>query len=152
MSKNLLRPLGNIQTRRAWFEVAKDLKNVQDELAADLETALNACKQYQRYAALNERPDPSFVAVRQLLTKYKMDYVPATKTARVYVDGNDITEHPDSIQGSIVEDFFLSLEEADNALARGDVKTVSEVIAEAWAKELVLDDDDIAAIHEALQG
>lgn len=84
---------------RKWFDIANDMKTIQEQLVDDLETALNACKQYQRAAAIHEDPDPNFVTVRNLLTKYKMDYVPAAKTARVFVDGVDITEHPDSIEG-----------------------------------------------------
>lgn len=85
------------ESTRKWYGIAVDTKNVRDQIAADLETALNACRQYQRMMAKIEMPDPNFVTVRQLLTKYKMDYTPAAKTARVFVDGVDITEHPDSI-------------------------------------------------------
>lgn len=116
-----LRPLGDIKTpedlhilprdeveRRAakahyWLDVAKDLKGVQDELVEDLEAAINALKVYQFwFATMIQANDPNITLVRNLLLKYKMGSSPEPSQApgKVYADGTDITEHPDSIEGS----------------------------------------------------
>lgn len=92
-----------VEVAHKWFAVATDLKDIQTELVADLETALNLVRRYQEILVELNAPDPGLVAARLLLTKYKMSYTPPGNTARVYADGTDITEHPDSVPGSVAE-------------------------------------------------
>jgi hypothetical protein len=87
------------ETARKWFETAVHLKSVQDELVQDLEDALNLVRRYQAGFVDVGMPDPGLVKARLLLTKYHMEYTPPAGPGRVYADGVDITEHPDSIPG-----------------------------------------------------
>lgn len=101
-------PRDEVERRAAkahyWLDVAKDMKGVQDELVEDLEDALNALKIYQYwFAALSNANDPNLVLVRRLLMKYNMGAPePSQAPGKVYADGKDITEHPDSIEGTEV--------------------------------------------------
>lgn len=93
--------------RRAkhWFDTALQMKHIQDELAHDLELALNACKSYQFwFATMMQANDPNLEVVRKLFIKYKMGSPePSQAPGKVYADGQDITETPDAIDGEAVD-------------------------------------------------
>jgi hypothetical protein len=100
-----IRPLGDIKERhdlhllprdeverraaRAeyWLEVAKDMRMQRDEVAQDLEEAVNALKGYQYWFAIVGRTaDPNAAAVAYLLEKYNMgDIEPSQSPDKVMI-------------------------------------------------------------------
>lgn len=87
------------------FSELEKAKYISDEhLQPDLEKALNLIRGYQRALRTLDAPDSTYVEARQLLTKYGMAVGDTPSPSwRIYHDGEDITEHPDSIEGSTVE-------------------------------------------------
>ena len=82
------------------------IKMSQDyaEMALDLKTAIELIRQYQRHLNLMAGPDPSALEANKLMRKYNMSLADLRQLPfRIIVDGVDITEHPDSIPGSVVE-------------------------------------------------
>lgn len=71
-------------------------------MALDLKTALELIRQYQSHLNRLCGPDPSAVEANKLMRKYDMPLADLRQLPfRIYVDGIDITEHPDSIPGSV---------------------------------------------------
>jgi len=69
-----------------------------------LKTAIELIRQYQRHLNLMAGPDPSALEANKLMRKYNMSLADLRQLPfRIIVDGVDITEHPDSIPGSVVE-------------------------------------------------
>lgn len=104
---DLMKLEGTVLTRVQQEQLNGLLENQHkliDNLMPDLEIALNLIRDYQRTLKSLHCPDKNYVTARNLLTKYGMS-VGATPTEefRVYCDGMDITEHPDSIPGSAAE-------------------------------------------------
>jgi hypothetical protein len=81
------------EAARKWFGIAKEMKEVQDVLAEDLERVLHLLQDYQRIVAMLQSPDPHTDEVKELFRKYKMRWTENTsKNYGVYLDGKDITE------------------------------------------------------------
>lgn len=98
----MLNEVSKLETAR--LEERNDiLLRQRDALLVDLEKALNLCRQYQRYISMHGINDPTFVETRGLLTKYRMKFEHPNPIGKVYADGQDITEHPDSIEGTTIE-------------------------------------------------
>lgn len=77
-------------------------------LITDLEIALNLIRRYAAILRDMNVPDPRHVEARQLLRKYGMEAPKAAEGFKVYADGVDITEHPDSIPGMAVEEELVA--------------------------------------------
>lgn len=75
----------------------------RDEIAKDLEKALNICRSYQRILVMLDANDPNWVEVNQLLIRYKMPHEKQSGGGKIFAEGVDITDHPDSIEGSVTE-------------------------------------------------
>jgi hypothetical protein len=106
-------------------EALERARQTQGTILSDLEAALNMIRQYQRYLDMLVANDPQLVASRRLLTKYGM----ATghnkpQPFRIYDEGRDITEHPDSIEGSVdaVQELPSVPERETPALPPGDAR------------------------------
>lgn len=84
-------------------QMIMDMRRGLGAAIEDLEAALNMVRQYQRILAMAELNDPCLVEARRLLTKYGMDHTRPKNTGQIFVDGFDITEHPDSIAGTAIE-------------------------------------------------
>lgn len=99
------------EAARKWFGVATDMRNQRDEIALDLEMALNLCRNYQDAMSRLDVPDPNLARVRSLLIKYGMEFIQKPKQSfRIFVDGVDITTYPDSIPAD-AEELHLTGEE-----------------------------------------
>lgn len=90
---------------KALARVAEIYEHQRDILAQDLETALNICRSYQQAMVMLGVNDPNWVKIRDLLVKYRMPFTDPEghTTGQVFVNGHDITVHPDSIEGTTVE-------------------------------------------------
>ena len=84
-------------------QAAEQFKWQRDEIAKDLEKALNICRDYQRILVMLQANDPNFAEVNRLLTRYKMSHETRAAGGKIYAEGQDITDHPDSIEGSVTE-------------------------------------------------
>ncbi len=74
-----------------------------EEMVKDLQLALKMLQKYQRNLSMLGAPDPEIVDARALLRRYDMAYEGWALAFRVFLDGEDITEHPDSTLGSAEE-------------------------------------------------
>lgn len=100
-----------VESTVQWFGTAVDMRDQRDELALDLEMALNICRNYQRVMSTLDVPDQDIPRLRSLLHKYGMEFEQTPKQSfRVFVDGVDITLYPDSIPGD-AEELHLSSDE-----------------------------------------
>ena len=89
---------------RKWFAIASEMREVQEELAADLEKALNLCQEYQRFMAMLNSPDPNMTEVRRLFAKYNMNFTENTHANYgIYLDGQDIGTNPEGIDNVEVQ-------------------------------------------------
>lgn len=154
-----LRPLGEIETprdlhilpraeveRRAgraqyWLDVAKDVRDQRDEVAQDLEDALNALRAYQYwFAQVGNMNDPNLELVRRLCLKYNMPAPYDSNAGRVYADGKDITEHPDSID--VDEVTTVELVQTEDGQLHFLLKEAESLNDEVVDGEVVEDPDD----------
>lgn len=69
------------------------------KIIPDLEQAINLIRDYQRMLDMLGSNDPNLVEAHKLMNKYGMAQE-RVQLYRILVDGIDITEHPDSIEGS----------------------------------------------------
>lgn len=77
---------------------------VQQKILDDFERALQLIIEYRRALNMLQAPDPFFSEVKRLLRRYKMDTGDSMPTGyKIMADGVDITEHPDSVLGDVVE-------------------------------------------------
>lgn len=91
-------------TRDQALELFQSTKWQRDQIAQDLEAALNMCRQYQRMVSMLGVNDPNWVECRNLLTKYHMPFEHHTNApGKIFAGEKDITLHPDSIEGATVE-------------------------------------------------
>jgi hypothetical protein len=75
-----------------------------EEIINDFEAALNLIQQYQRVLGMLDSPDPNTVPARRLLNKYNMVATETSKRYRIFLDGRDITDFPDSLPATAVEE------------------------------------------------
>ena len=86
---------------------------VKEQIINDLQTALELIQSYQRTLKILSSPDPDTVKARKLLHKYKMISEESSPNYKIYLDGRDITNHPDSIEASSTEEEQLQIEAGD---------------------------------------
>lgn len=85
-----------------------------EEVINDLEQMLNLIQDYQRIIKMLFAPDPHTVETRILLSKYKMGAIESHPAFRVFLDGRDITDYPDSIPATAEEMTDPELEAGDS--------------------------------------
>lgn len=115
-------------------KAAEQFRWQRDAIAQDLEAALNICRDYQRILEMLNSNDPNWSKVNQLLTKYKMGHAHTSHAGKIYVDGVDITDHPDSIEGSVTEVVELPASETQELPRATEDKTE--------AHGYIIEDDD----------
>jgi hypothetical protein len=108
-----------------------ELLRQRQMLLDDLEAALQLVWSYQRQFSIAQMPDPSVVKARQLLTKWGMPFTATQSPFRIFADGKDITEHPDSIEGTTEEQLSIEgLDEPERAELvadeHGDLRLIPE--------------------------
>lgn len=101
-------------------EQAIAIYNNAEDILKDLQHALKLVQKYQRNLSMLGAPDPEIVDARNLLRKYGMAYQGWVDAFRVLVDGVDITEHPDSIPGTVASVEEIEDAEVIKELPRGD--------------------------------
>jgi hypothetical protein len=122
-----------------WLDTATDMRDQRDELAADLEAALNAMRSYQAVMVKMNMPNPHFDTIKRLCLKYHMSYEDPRKSAgQIFVDGHDITYDPGDFVGTAeIETVELIADEAGHmafrALPPGEEVTDAEVVS--WEDE-----------------
>lgn len=85
-----------------------------EEVINDLEQMLNLIQDYQRIIKMIFAPDPHTVETRILLSKYKMGAIESHPAFRVFLDGRDITDYPDSLPATAEEITDAQLAEGNN--------------------------------------
>lgn len=89
--------------------ILRKARDIPGTALNDLQAALNCIRQYQRALDTLYANDPVLVEANNLLRKYKMPSGHVTdQPSRVYHGSKDITEHPDSIEGSTGPDLELA--------------------------------------------
>jgi hypothetical protein len=96
----------------------REARGLITTLAEDLESALNIIRHLSGALEMACVPNPDIVTINNLLRKYKMPTVGVAEGMKVYVNGNDITEHPDSVESDVVETLELVADEEGNVGGR----------------------------------
>lgn len=112
MSEELARRDDDLPERQPRREIVFNPEQTE-EVINDIETMLNLIKGYQRMLQMLYSPDPQVVTARRILNKYHMEALKTHPMYKILLDGRDITDFPDSLPGSAVED-FLELDEGDD--------------------------------------
>ena len=84
-----------------WLDVAKDQRSMVETLAQDLESALNMCRRYHDVLDSLYMNDPHLATLRKLLIKYHMETPGPSRGGVIYAGTQNITDHPDSIEGTV---------------------------------------------------
>jgi hypothetical protein len=106
------------ETMDRYLAQLQDAQGIVTSLAQDLESALNIIRHLSGALEMAMIPNPDIVAINSLLRKYKMPTVGVADGMKVYADGKDITEHPDSVEGDVVETLELVADEEGNVGGR----------------------------------
>jgi hypothetical protein len=88
---------------------------VKEIIMNDFQRALELIQEYQRALDILCSPDPNTVEARKLLNKYNMESLKSADGFKVFLDGRDITDFPDSLPGSVEDDDdTLQIESGDD--------------------------------------
>lgn len=101
------------EAARKWFDISVEMKERVEEIAEDLQKALEICQKYQRTMVMLHAPDPNTVEIRRLFYKYKLAFTEYKwGDFGVYMDGKDLSnpENIPNIEAPEPEKIMLALE------------------------------------------